>query len=178
METIRVLDKQFKEFISSSTIESRIEEMTAIMNTDLKDSELLFIGVLNGSFMFAADLYRRINLPAQISFLKLSSYDGMESTGNIRRLIGLNEDLTGKTVIVVEDIIDSGRTLQGIVEDLNKRGATEIKVVTLLFKPDAYMGTYEIDYTGFEIPNDFVVGYGLDYDGYGRNLSSIYKLAE
>lgn len=128
--------------------------------------------------MFVADLFRLIKLDARISFLKLSSYDGMESSGEIRRLIGLNEDLSGKTVVVIEDIIDTGKTLQGIVNDLNNKGAKSIKVVTLLLKPDAYDGEYKIDYVGFEIPNDFVVGYGLDYDGFGRNLDSVYTLAE
>ncbi|MDX2414687.1 MAG: hypoxanthine phosphoribosyltransferase [Bacteroidales bacterium] len=176
MDTIRVLDKSFREFIGRDEIARRVKDMGEKISTELEGKELLFIGVLNGSFMFAADLYRKIELPSQISFLKLSSYDGMESTGNVRRLIGLNEDLRGKTVVVIEDIIDSGRTLQGIISDLNERGADNIKVATLLFKPDAYKGTYDIDYIGFEIPNDFVVGYGLDYDGFGRNLPSIYTL--
>jgi hypoxanthine phosphoribosyltransferase len=178
MEKITVLDKKFRRFIGSAKIAERIDEMAQSINSDLQNSELLFIGVLNGSFMFAADLYRKINLPAQISFLKLSSYDGMESTGNIRRLIGLNENLDGKTVIVLEDIIDSGKTLEGIIEDLALKGAGSIKVATLLFKPEAYKGKSKIDYIGFEIPNDFVVGYGLDYNGYGRNLDSIYTLSE
>lgn len=178
METVKVLDKTFKPFISSDQIASRIEEISRQINKDLEGEELLFIGVLNGSFMFVADLFRQIKLDAEISFLKLSSYEGMESTGNIRRLIGLNEDLGGKTVVVVEDIIDTGMTLQGIVEDLNNKGAKAIKVVTLLLKPEAYEGSYKIDYVGFEIPNDFVVGYGLDYDGFGRNLDSVYSLAE
>ena len=178
MELVQVHDRKFKPFISSSRIAARIEEISEQINNDLKGDELLFIGVLNGSFMFIADLFRRIKLDAEISFLKLSSYDGLESSGNIRRLIGLNEDIRGKTVVVIEDIIDTGQTLEGIVEDLNEKGAGSIKVVTLLLKPDAYEGSYKIDYVGFEIPNDFVVGYGLDYDGFGRNLDSIYSLAE
>ncbi len=178
MNLVKVLDKTFKPFISSKQISERIKEISRQINSDLKGDDLLFIGILNGSFMFVSDLFRLIEMDAQISFLKLSSYDGMESSGNIRRLIGLNEDLTGKTVVVIEDIIDTGRTLQGIVSDLNKRGAKSIKVVTLLLKPDAYDGDYNIDYIGFKIPNDFVVGYGLDYDGFGRNLDSVYTLAE
>ena len=178
MDLVKVKDKTFRPFISSEKIDVRIDEMAAQINDDLKDDDLLFIGVLNGSFMFVADLYRRIDLNSQISFLKLSSYDGMESSGNIRRLIGLNEDLRGKTVVVIEDIIDTGETLQGIISDLGEKGAKAIKVVTLLLKPDAYEGSYDIDYVGFEIPNDFVVGYGLDYDGFGRNLDSVYALAE
>lgn len=178
MDLVRVLDKTFKSFISSKQITARIKELSDSINHDLKGEDLLFIGVLNGSFMFVADLFRLIKLDARISFLKLSSYDGMESSGKIRRLIGLNEDLSGKTVVVIEDIIDTGKTLQGIVNDLNSKGAKSIKVVTLLLKPEAYDGEYKIDYVGFEIPNDFVVGYGLDYDGFGRNLDSVYTLAE
>ena len=178
MDTVKVLDRKFRKYIDSEKIAERIKELGSQLNNDLNGSDLLFIGVLNGSFMFVADLYRNIDLPAQISFLKLSSYEGMESTGKIRRLIGLDEDLSGKTVVVIEDIIDSGMTLAGIIEDLEKKNAEEIKVVTLLLKPDAYKGSYIIDYVGFEIPNDFVVGYGLDYDGFGRNLDCIYSLAE
>jgi hypoxanthine phosphoribosyltransferase len=178
MALVKVLDKTFKLFISSKQIALRIKEISTLINNDLKGDDLLFIGVLNGSFMFVADLFRNIKLDAQISFLKLSSYGGLESTGSVRRLIGLDEDLSGKTVVVIEDIIDTGRTLQGIITDLNEKGAKEIKVATLLFKPEAYKGSYTIDYVGFEIPNDFVVGYGLDYDGFGRNLDSIYTLSE
>lgn len=178
MDLIKVLDKTFKPFISSKKIAARIEELSKQITDDLKGEDILFIGILNGSFMFVSDLFRRIDLDAQISFLKLSSYEGMESSGSIRRLIGLNEDLSGKTVVVIEDIIDTGKTLQGIVSDLTNKGAKSIKVATLLLKPDAYDGEYKIDYIGFEIPNDFVVGYGLDYDGFGRNLDSVYTLAE
>lgn len=178
MDLIRVLDKNFKPFISSKQIAARIKELSDSINHDLEGEDLLFIGILNGSFMFVSDLFRLIKLDARISFLKLSSYDGMESSGNIRELIGLNEDLVGKTVVVIEDIIDTGRTLQGIIRDLNSKGAKSIRVATLLLKPDAYEEDYKIDYVGFEIPNDFVVGYGLDYDGFGRNLDSVYTLAE
>ncbi len=178
MDLIKVLDKTFKPFISSKEIAARIEELSKQITDDLKGEDILFIGILNGTFMFVSDLFRRIDLDAQISFLKLSSYEGMESSGSIRRLIGLNEDLSGKTVVVIEDIIDTGKTLQGIVSDLANKGAKSIKVATLLLKPDAYDGEYKIDYIGFEIPNDFVVGYGLDYDGFGRNLDSVYTLAE
>lgn len=178
METIKVHDRRFRKFISREKIAGRVIEIANEINRDLGGHDILFIGVLNGSFMFAADLYREISLPSSISFLKLSSYSGMESSGNIRRLIGLVEDLSGKTVVVIEDIIDTGATLEGIVSDLKERGAGEIRVTTLLLKPDAYEGKYKIDYTGFEIPNDFVVGYGLDYDGFGRNLDSVYKLDE
>lgn len=178
MDTVKVLDKNFREFIGSDKIALRISEIADKINSELKGRNLLFIGVLNGSFLFAADLYRLIKLPSQISFLKLSSYDGMESTGKIRRLIGLNEDIKGRTIVIIEDIIDSGMTLQGIIADLKEKGVEEIKIASLLLKPEAYKGDYNIDYIGFEIPNDFVVGYGLDYDGFGRNLDSIYTLAE
>lgn len=178
MQSIKVHDKEFRMFIPGKKINERIDEICKEMNRELDGHDLLFIGVLNGSFMFAADLYRKIRLDSRISFLKLSSYEGTESTGNLRRLIGLNEDLEGKTVVIIEDIIDTGRTLQGIIQDLKEKGAKEIRVVSLLYKPDAYKGSNKIDYIGFEIPNAFVVGYGLDYDGFGRNLDSIYTLIE
>jgi len=178
MDQVKIHDKIFTSFISPEDISRRIKLIASHINNDLKDRDLLFLGILNGSFMFIADLYREIRINSTISFLKLSSYLGTESTGNIKELIGLNEDIAGRTVVVVEDIIDTGRTLNDIIRDLKVKGASSIVVVTLLYKPQAYEGDHGIDYIGFEIPNDFVVGYGLDYDGYGRNLPGIYRLAE
>jgi len=176
MEEVKVLDKNFRIYIPNEKLQERITELAARINDDMKGKEVVFFGILNGVFLFAADLFRRIEFPAQISFLKLASYDGMSSTGKIKELIGWNEDVTGKTIIVIEDIIDTGITIERIVGELALRKAKEVKIVTLLLKPDAYTKQIPIDYVGFEIPNDFVVGYGLDYDGYGRNLDSIYTL--
>ena len=178
MDRIKVHDKFFKVFITEEMIASRIDELSKQINNDLAGKDLLFIGVLNGSFLFAADLFRRIDMDARISFLKLSSYEGIKSTGFVRRLIGLNESVKGKTVVVIEDIVDTGKTLEGIISDLRDKEIEEIRVATLLLKPEAYKGDYKVDYVGFEIPNNFVVGYGLDYDGLGRNLRSIYTLSK
>ena len=137
----------------------------------------LFIAILNGSFLFAADLMRKINIPdTEISFLKLSSYDGLSTTGNVNKLIGLSKKIEGRNVIVLEDIIDTGITLEKIISLLEKEKVNSIKIATLLFKPNSYQKKFQIDYIGKSIENDFVVGYGLDYDEKGRNLKNIYKL--
>ncbi len=178
MQEVKVLDKRFRMYIPEDQLQKRIAQMAEEINRDQKGKDVIFIGILNGVFLFAADLFRRINLDARISFLKLASYEGTSSTGKIKELIGWNEDITGKTVIVIEDIVDTGNTLERIVGELALRKAAEVKIATLLFKPEAYRKDVSIDYIGFEIPNDFVVGYGLDYDGYGRNLDSIYTLIQ
>ncbi|HUW93407.1 MAG TPA: hypoxanthine phosphoribosyltransferase [Bacteroidales bacterium] len=176
MQEVKVLDRQFSVYLTSDEIQSRISALAEKINEDMKGRDVLFFGILNGSFLFAADLFRQITLDAQISFIKLASYDGTSSTGKIKELIGWNEDITGKTVVVIEDIVDTGSTLERIIGELTLRKATEVKICTLLFKPEAYTKDIPIDYIGFEVPNNFVVGYGLDYDGYGRNLNAIYKL--
>jgi hypoxanthine phosphoribosyltransferase len=131
---------------------------------------------LNGAFLFAADLFRRINFPARISFVKLASYQGTGSSGSIKELIGWNEDIKNKTIVIVEDVVDTGNTLERIVDELVIRKASEVRIAAMLYKPEAYIKDISLDYVGFEIPNDFVVGYGLDYDGFGRNLTSVYAL--
>jgi len=176
MKKIQILDKKFKEMITGKEIQQRVEELAAIINNDLCGKDVVFLGILNGAFLFAADLFKRLEFPARISFVKLASYEGTKSSGSIKELIGWNEDIKDKTVVVIEDIIDTGVTLERIMAELVMRKAAEIKIVTAFFKPGAYKSNIAIDYIGFEIPNDFVVGYGLDYDGYGRNLSSIYTL--
>lgn len=176
MQEIQVLDKKFRKYIPYEKLQERITELAGQINSDMKDKDVVFFGILNGVFLFAADLFRRIDFPAQISFLKLASYDGTTSTGKIKELIGWNEDITGRTIIVIEDIVDTGNTLERIIGELKLRKAKEVKIITLLFKPDAYTKQIPLDYVGFEIPNNFVVGYGLDYDGYGRNYDSIYTL--
>ena len=176
MHEVTVLDRKFSEYLTNDEIQSRIAAMADKINEDLKGRDVLFFGILNGSFLFAADLFRQIKLNAQISFIKLASYDGTSTTGKVKELIGWNEDITDKTVVVIEDIVDTGNTLERIVGELTLRKASEVKIAALLFKPEAYTKDIPIDYIGFEIPNKFVVGYGLDYDGYGRNLGSIYQL--
>jgi hypoxanthine phosphoribosyltransferase len=176
MKEIRILDKTFREFITEKTLQSKIEELAIQINRDITGKDVVFLGILNGAFLFAADLFRLIETEARISFVKLASYEGTSSSGSIKELIGWNEDIKNKTVVIIEDIVDTGNTLERIVGELAIRNAAEIKIATLLYKPAAYTKKISLDYVGFEIPNDFVVGYGLDYDGYGRNLPSVYKL--
>jgi hypoxanthine phosphoribosyltransferase len=176
MKEIRVLDKKFREFIPERDIKKRIVKIADEINKVFAGKEVFFLGILNGAFLFAADLIRNIDLKARISFVKLASYEGTDSSGRIKELIGWNEDIRNKYVIVIEDIVDTGNTLERIVDELVIRKPSEIKIATLLLKPDAYKKDITIDYIGFKIPNDFVIGYGLDYNGYGRNLPSIYML--
>jgi hypoxanthine phosphoribosyltransferase len=178
MKEIQLLDKKFKEFITGEQIRIRVEELAIQINRELAGKDVVFLGILNGAFLFAADLFRQINLEARISFIKLASYQGTTSQGLIKELIGWNEDIKNKTVVVIEDIVDTGNTLERIVDELVVRKAAEIKISALLYKPEAYKKEIPLHYIGFEIPNDFVVGYGLDYDGYGRNLPSVYKLTQ
>ncbi len=175
---IQILDKKFREYIPEDVINNKVLELAERINSDFAGKEVIFVGVLNGSFIFAADLFRRIRLRARITFIKLASYAGTSSTGEIRELIGCNEDLKGKSVIIIEDIVDTGVTLEHTVDNLIIRNVKEISIVTLLLKPEAYGKKINIDYTGFEIPNEFVVGYGLDYNGEGRNLPSVYTLVK
>ena len=176
MKEIRILDKKFREFLTEKVIQERIEELAKQINKDLAGKEVVFLGILNGAFLFAADLFRRIDFQSKISFVKLASYQGTRSSGSIKELIGWNEDIKNKTIVVVEDIVDTGNTLERIVDELIIRKATEIRIAAMLYKPEAYTKEIPLDYIGFEIPNDFVVGFGLDYDGFGRNLPSVYTL--
>lgn len=176
MKEVKILDKKFSEFIGEDEIQTRIDQLAARINLDYKGKEVIFIGILNGAFMFAADLFKRIELNAQITFIKLASYAGTNSSGNVKELIGWNEDLKNRSVIIVEDIVDTGITLKHTIDNLIIRNVKDTAVVSLLLKPESYVMDIRIDYTGFEIPNDFVVGYGLDYNGFGRNLPSLYKI--
>jgi len=179
MNEITINGRRFRKYIDEGRIEEAVKSLAQRMNNDLAgDNDVVFIGILNGAFLFAADLYRQITLNSRISFLKLASYEGTSSSGKIRDLIGWNEDVQGKTVIVIEDIVDTGNTLELVVGGLKVRKAKEVKVATLLFKPAAYTKDIHPDYVGFEIPNDFVLGYGLDFDGYGRNLPAIYTIVD
>ncbi len=176
MEKVKLLDKRFKLFIKEDRITKRVEELAHIISSDLKNESVFFMGILNGAFMFASDLLKKIDFDCRITFLKLASYEGTSSTGNVKRLIGINEDIKDQTVVIIEDIVDTGITLEHIVKQLKGYEPKEIKVVTMFLKPDAYKGDIPVDYVGIEIPNDFIVGYGLDYDGYGRNLKNLYVL--
>jgi hypoxanthine phosphoribosyltransferase len=176
MKEIRILDKTFREMITEKAVQKRIKELAFQLNSDLAGKEVVFLGILNGAFLFAADLFRHIDFQAKISFVKLASYKGTSSSGTIKELIGWNEDINNKSIVIVEDIVDTGNTLERIVDELVIRKVSEVRIATMLYKPDSYTKDIALDYVGFEIPNDFVVGYGLDYDGYGRNLPSIYTL--
>jgi hypoxanthine phosphoribosyltransferase len=176
MDRIQLLDKEFKLSISAEEINVAIKKIAGQINNDLKNKDVIFLGILNGAFMFASDLLRHITFECQISFLKLASYQGTSNSGTVKRLIGINENIANKTVVVVEDIVDSGITIEHIIKQLNGYEPAEIKIATLLLKPDAYNKSVELDYVGMEIPNDFIVGYGLDYNGFGRNLQNIYSI--
>lgn len=176
MPTVTLHDKSFELFIDEQSIREAITALAKQINTDYKGKYPLFLGILNGSFLFAADLFRLIEGQAEISFLKMASYQGTSTTGKINELIGLNEDITNRHIIVIEDIVDTGITLEKIIEDLQKRNPASIAIATLLFKPAAYQKTIPVNYVGMHVANDFLVGYGLDYDGLGRNLKEIYKL--
>lgn len=179
MAKVKIHDKEFEIFIPYEKIRSVVEKMAEQMNRDLKDKNPLFLCILNGSFMFAAEIFKRIELmDAEISFVKLASYSGTSTTGEIKELIGLNESLEGRTIVVLEDIVDTGITIANTVEQIKSKNPAEVKVATLLLKPDALKKPVDLSYIGIEIPNDFIVGYGLDYDGLGRNLIDIYKVID
>lgn len=176
MEEVQILDKKFRELIPEHAVQEKISEMAEQINTDYSGREVVFIGILNGAFIFAADLIKKITLKSRITFIKLASYQGTGSSGVIKELIGWNEDLKNMNVIILEDIVDSGATLEHTVNNLIIRDVADIRVAAMLLKPDAYKRDIPINYVGFEIPNDFVVGCGLDYNGYGRHLTSVYTL--
>ena len=179
MQTITIKDKSFSLSISSDSIQNRIKELAKQINADYKDKRPLFISVLNGAFLFTADLFKQLDIDCEISFLRVSSYEGgVASTGQLRNLLWVNEDIRNRHIILLEDIVDKGDTATFILEELNKQEPADIRIATLLLKPNALKYDIKIDYVGFEIPNDFIVGYGLDYDGLGRNLGNIYKIIE
>ena len=178
MDTIQIKDKSFRTFIQEKEILKEVERVANEINHDLKGTNPLFISVLNGSFMFTADLMKHIRIPCEISFVKLASYEGAFSTGKVKELVGLNEDITGRTIVIVEDIVDTGLTMQRLIETLGTRRPKDIYIATLLVKPDKLKVNLNLNYVAMNIPNDFIVGYGLDYDGYGRNYRDIYTLAE
>ena len=176
MSTIQIKDKNFALSIADAEIQAAVRKVADAINRDMEGKDPLFLCVLNGAFMFASDLMKNVNVPCQITFIKLSSYEGLYTTGAVKEIIGLNESVVGRTVVVVEDIVDTGITMERILSSLRAKGASEIRVATFLQKPDALQRDITIDYVAMKIPNDFIVGYGLDYDGYGRNLKDIYTV--
>ncbi len=175
-QTIQVKDKTFTLSIPEVEIQKRVKEVAARISEDYKGQEPIFLAVLNGSFIFAADLLREVDLPCEISFVKLASYQGLQTTGSIRELIGLNVDITGRPIIIVEDIVDTGVTMAHMLDTLRRHNPSSIDVCTLLLKPGKLKVSLDIRYCCLEIPNDFIVGYGLDYDGFGRNTRDIFTL--
>lgn len=174
--TVKIKDKLFELSIPSAQIDAAVSKIAQLIDVELKEKEPLFLVVLNGAFMFASDLMKKVTIPCQISFVKLASYEGTSSTGMVKQLIGLNENIAGRTVVVVEDIVDTGFTMERIISTLQTKNPKEIKVATFFNKPEALQRPIHLDYVGMKIPNDFIVGYGLDYDGLGRNLADIYTL--
>jgi hypoxanthine phosphoribosyltransferase len=174
---VTLKDKQFKPYISAEKISEAVKHVAAKINSDLAGKSPVFLAVLNGSFMFASDLMKEITIDCEISFVKLASYHGTTSSGTVSELIGLSQDISGRTVVIVEDIVDTGNTVEKLEEILKARKVKDFKVATAFFKPSAYTKKIKVDYVGLEIPNAFVVGYGLDYDGLGRNLKDVYVLA-
>jgi len=178
MNQITIQDKHFKLFIPHEKIKGAIRKIASTMNKELADKDVIFLGILNGAFMFASQLLGLINFQCRISFLKLVSYQGTSSTGSIKRLIGLNEDLSGKIVVVLEDVVDSGLTVSNTMQQLKGFEPAEIRIATLFIKPANFQQKLKVNYIGLEIPDDFIIGYGLDYNGYGRNLLNIYKIID
>jgi len=176
MEMIKLHDKTFKSNIPYAEIEKSVRVLAEKIDIDYKGKRPLFLAVLNGSFMFAADLLKNISIECEISFIKVASYHGVSSAGSVSELIGLTENIANRDVIIVEDIVDSGITLDKVIHLVNEKRPASVKVAALLLKPEAYKKTIPVDYVAFRIPNDFIVGYGLDYDGLGRNLKDIYKI--
>jgi len=176
MSVIRVHDKSFETYLSDHTIQQRVTELAQSINRDYEGKRPLFIAILNGSFMFAADLFRQLTVEAELCFIKLASYKGMKSSGKVLTSIGLEEDIFGKDIIIVEDIVDTGKTLHKFLPKLLHQQPKSLKIAALLHKSEATEYPLTLDYVGFDIPNKFVVGYGLDYDGLGRNLKEIYQL--
>ncbi|TFV96217.1 hypoxanthine phosphoribosyltransferase [Algoriphagus kandeliae] len=169
-------DKEFEPFVSESKIQERVKVLGAQITQDFQGKKLVLLGILKGSYMFLSDLCRAIELPLEISFLRISSYEGTQTTGEVKQVAGFHDDLSGKTVIIVEDIVDTGISMDYLLKEIKKYQPADVKIATFLYKPDAFRFKYSLDYVGFEIPNKFVVGYGLDYNDLGRNLPELYQL--
>lgn len=175
---IQLHDKHFVPFITAEDIDAVITRMAHQAEEDLKDETPVFIGVLNGSFMVVSDFVKKYSKPCEVNFVKLSSYEGTSSTNEVKQLIGLSQSLEGRSVVVIEDIVDTGNTVAELKKIFEGQNLKQLKIATLFFKPEAYKQNIALDYIGFEIPDKFIVGYGLDYDGLGRNLPEVYQLQE
>lgn len=175
---IKLHDKYFVPFISAQEIDFAIATMAAQVEADFADDVPVFVGILNGSFMVVSDFMKHYKSPCEVSFIKMASYEGMESTNEVKQLIGINQDLTGRTVVIIEDIVDTGNTVEELKALFKKQGVKHFKIATLFFKPEAYKKDMKLDYVGIRIPNKFIVGFGLDYDGLGRNLPEVYQLKD
>ncbi|GGK57734.1 hypoxanthine phosphoribosyltransferase [Rufibacter glacialis] len=173
---VTIQDKQFSIYLPERKILHSVEIVAARISHDYRGKQPLFLSVLNGSFMFASDLMKEMSIPCEISFIRLSSYEEMQSTGKVKEIIGLKEEIKGRHVVVVEDIVDTGHTIAGLLPQLQAKGPASVEVATLLIKPDSLQHNLSIKYPALSIANDFVVGYGLDYNGLGRNLRDIYKV--
>ena len=176
MNSIKVLDKEFVPYLSEKEIQEKITELANQLNKDYAGKRPIFLSILNGSFLFTADLFKQITIEAEVCFIKLASYKGMSSSGNVITAIGLEANVSGRYIIILEDIIDTGKTLHHYLPQLISSSPASVKVAVLLNKKEALQFPVQVDYTCFEIPNKFVVGYGLDYDGLGRNSKDIYQL--
>lgn len=175
---VKVRDRVFEVSLSEEKIKERVAQVAEEISKDLEGERPLFLAVLNGSFVFAADLMREVSIPCEITFVRMSSYVGTSSTGQVKELIGLKESIEGRTVVIVEDIIDSGLTMKDLLATLQAKNPKEVRIASLLVKPGNLKVDLDIPYCCFKIPNDFIVGYGLDYDGEGRNLKDIYTVVE
>jgi hypoxanthine phosphoribosyltransferase len=178
MTKVQVRELIFEKFISKEEIDIAVQKVADGINRDFEGRNPLLLAILNGAFIFASDLMRKITIPCEITFVKFSSYSGTGTTSTVKELIGVDEDLRGRHVIIVEDIVDTGITMEKLLGDVKEKNPAGVKVACFCFKPDAFQKDYPIDYIGLRIPNDFIVGYGLDYDGYGRNLPDIYKIVK
>ena len=178
MDSIKIKDKSFRVSIPEAEIKTRVKALAEQMSKDLEGKNPIFLAVLNGAFIFAADLMREMTIPCEISFVKLASYQGTTSTGKVKEVFGINEDLSGRTVVIVEDIVESGQTMKQMIESLGTRNPASVQICTLFFKPEKLKEELTLDYVAFRIPDDFILGYGLDYDGLGRELKDVYNIVE
>tara|TARA_R110000868_G_scaffold312516_1_gene573464 strand:- start:412 stop:948 length:537 start_codon:yes stop_codon:yes gene_type:complete len=175
---VKIKDKDFDIFLTDKEIEASVSALAKRINADYSQKDPLLLAVLNGSFIFSSDLIRHLNFDPEITFTKLASYSGSESTGKVNELIGLTEDIKGRHILIIEDIVDTGNTLEKIIQILSKKEVASVEIVSLLFKSEVYKKKTPVKYFGIDIPNKFVIGYGLDYDGRGRSLRHIYQIAE
>ena len=178
MGIVKIKDKTFQTSITEAEIKSRVKSMAQQISKDMEGKNPLFLGVLNGAFIFAADLLREMTIPCEVSFVKLASYQGTTSTGKVTEVLGINEDLSGRTVIIVEDVVDTGHTMKQMIETLGTRNPASVHICTLFFKPEKLQEKLTLDYVVFSIPDDFILGYGLDYDGQGRELKDVYTIVK